>query len=77
MGSIIDPWDELQKAVGRGWPHYKDIACPLISESFQFREQELLREQVLPKVSTKFCKCNQGVYLVLAVAIMQRMLRHF
>ena len=25
-------WDELLHAIGRGWPHYKDIALPLISK---------------------------------------------
>ena len=26
----MDPWDELLHSVGQGWPHYKDIARPLI-----------------------------------------------
>ena len=27
---MTDPWDELQQAIGLGWPHYKKLARPLI-----------------------------------------------
>ena len=30
MPNKSDPWDELLHAIGQGWPHYKDIARPLI-----------------------------------------------
>ena len=25
-----DPWDELLRNMGKGWPHYKHLALPLI-----------------------------------------------
>ena len=30
MLSKSDPWDELLHAIGQGWPHYKNIAKPLV-----------------------------------------------
>ena len=27
----MDAWDELQQAIGKGWPHYKELAQPLIA----------------------------------------------
>ena len=32
--SMTDPWDDLLHVVGRGWPHYKEIAEPLIAGLF-------------------------------------------
>ncbi|MCL2398932.1 MAG: hypothetical protein FWC91_04190 [Defluviitaleaceae bacterium] len=29
--NIIDQWDQLQQIVGKGWPHYKEVAMPLIT----------------------------------------------
>jgi len=26
----MDPWDNLLRVIGRGWPYYKDAAMPII-----------------------------------------------
>jgi len=31
MLNTPDPWDKLLHAIGQGWPHYKNVAQPLVN----------------------------------------------
>lgn len=59
----MDPWDELLKKIGLGWPHYKDVVMPLIGG---YTEEEDLKRNLrrnlkgnLNRKSKKSLKINK------------------
>ena len=47
MTDTTDVWDDLQEVIGRGWPHYKDIARPLFGLNSRRKPSRLLLIVVL------------------------------
>ena len=67
---ITDHWDELQSAMGQGWPHYKNIAKPLFSTTSNEISNENEPERLLDKPACKRI-CPRWQYFIAGVFLVQ------